>query len=777
MLGAASADALAGTNGTWTDTTSGGLWSDPSNWSGGVVADGTDGIADFSTLDLTADNTVHLDSSRTIGSLLFGDTTPSNNWTLHNNGNAANILTMGVSSGSPLIQVNNQSATISAILAGAQGLTTAGSGTVTLSGANTYSGGTTVANGTAINTANSLILGSSTTQNGGAITSGPVGTGAVTLGSIGAGSSSLFLGTAPGLTVANPIVANDSSAGSLILGSKNASGVNTFAGNITLGATNNVGKSIYINAPPVGELDLTGNILANGADSTAGLVVNSGTVRLTGNSTYVGGTTVNTAVLILDPAAPANSVLGSGTIKIRYAPDTLQLRSGSAISSNRLDVFDSDLTINLSGIINAADLASYYMRTSFLFTTGPSASPNSPYSLSLGTGPGSTVFLDDSSTLHIAKNGTGVGTLFLGSLVSPIGFGVESGVLTLNYPATNISSGAEVDIGQIGQSSTLTATVNSNNATALGTGTVINLNNSGATFNVGVSQQIMSLENAALPPNFAPATIVNLNPAGTPSQLTIGTGSADKSPSTFSGNIVGADGSIVVNKGPNCTVRLAGTDTYSGGTIVNGGRLVFAGAASIPSGSITINNGAEVGDGAAINQAFLNHFTSSSNGIVGFDANSSNNLDLSQASGANLPNVMLGATNDHFIVYTYSGPLTPYGKTYQFGGGGFGMLAVNSVLKDSPAGSTSLTLSGNLTLVLSGTNTYSGDTTVNGGTLQVTGSLDKNGPATTFVSAGTDFTLASLIRRVQPGGSYAGLGATAGGIAIGSMADIRAGKN
>src|SRR5690349_19861479 len=43
--------ALAGTNGTWTNTASGGLWSNTGNWSGGVVADGTGSTADFSTLD------------------------------------------------------------------------------------------------------------------------------------------------------------------------------------------------------------------------------------------------------------------------------------------------------------------------------------------------------------------------------------------------------------------------------------------------------------------------------------------------------------------------------------------------------------------------------------------------------------------------------------------------------------------------------------------------------------------------------------------------------
>jgi hypothetical protein len=111
---------------TWIDATAGGLWSVNGNWSGGIGANGTGVVADFSTLNITADDTVHLDAARTVGSLIFGDTTPSNNWIVDNNGNSADVLTLAVSSGSPSITVNNDTATISATLAGSQGLTTNG---------------------------------------------------------------------------------------------------------------------------------------------------------------------------------------------------------------------------------------------------------------------------------------------------------------------------------------------------------------------------------------------------------------------------------------------------------------------------------------------------------------------------------------------------------------------------------------------------------------------------------------------------------------------------
>ncbi len=73
-------------DGTWINTTSGGLWSATGNWAGGVIATASGAVADFSTLDITADNTVHLDSSRTIGTLKFGDTSADSIIFVTNNG-------------------------------------------------------------------------------------------------------------------------------------------------------------------------------------------------------------------------------------------------------------------------------------------------------------------------------------------------------------------------------------------------------------------------------------------------------------------------------------------------------------------------------------------------------------------------------------------------------------------------------------------------------------------------------------------------------------------
>ncbi len=132
-------------DGTWTNPASGEDWSDPANWASGTVA--SIGNADFSTIDIPADNTVHLDAPYRIQSLTFGDadTNTAAGWILDNNGDATNVLTLTGS-----ITVTNLGAgaqvTISATVTGKNGLVKSGPGALVVS-TNTYSGNTTVNGG------------------------------------------------------------------------------------------------------------------------------------------------------------------------------------------------------------------------------------------------------------------------------------------------------------------------------------------------------------------------------------------------------------------------------------------------------------------------------------------------------------------------------------------------------------------------------------------------------------------------------------------------------
>jgi len=96
MGGMTGVPAAQAADGMWTATAPDGLWGTADNWLNRFVAGGAAATASFDTLDITADKTVHLDSPRTLGTLVFGDTNTSTaaGWVLDNNGTATNILTL-----------------------------------------------------------------------------------------------------------------------------------------------------------------------------------------------------------------------------------------------------------------------------------------------------------------------------------------------------------------------------------------------------------------------------------------------------------------------------------------------------------------------------------------------------------------------------------------------------------------------------------------------------------------------------------------------------------
>lgn len=149
-----------GDDGTWINA-GGGSWSSAANWANGVIAGDWPSTADFSTLNLTTNVTVTLNGARTISRLVFGDSTPSHDWTLATG--TGGPLTLEFD---PEVEVTNRTATISAVVAGFSGLTKTGAGILQLSAINTYSGDTTVYEGTLRLAANS---GGSGTLRGGSL--------------------------------------------------------------------------------------------------------------------------------------------------------------------------------------------------------------------------------------------------------------------------------------------------------------------------------------------------------------------------------------------------------------------------------------------------------------------------------------------------------------------------------------------------------------------------------------------------------------------------------
>ncbi len=303
-------------NGTWLTPASGGLWSDAINWSGAVIADGATASANFATLDLTADNTVHLDSPRTLNSATFGDTDPATaaSWIVDTNGNAANTLT--VAGATPTITVNALGAgattTVAAPLAGTVGLAKAGDGTLVLAAANSVTGPLALNRGTlqlapggSLNLGNSAVTVALSTQlnvaGGSLATTGTVSTGSAAV-VIDSGTANLggFISAADfgatlrvnGGTLAigdvnirrNSGAAADFASGFIVTGT----GVAT-ANTIELGSQNSTGA---LSVEGSGSLTVSGPItVANQATGGRG-----GALRVLNNATF---TSTDTALGIL----------------------------------------------------------------------------------------------------------------------------------------------------------------------------------------------------------------------------------------------------------------------------------------------------------------------------------------------------------------------------------------------------------------------------------------------------------------------------------------------
>jgi len=396
----ASADAtlqIVVTNPTWTNL-SGGSWTNTGNWSGGTIANGSDNTANFATLDLTANATVTLDGARTIGNLTFADTTPSHNWTLAPG--SGGPLTLDVASGSPLITVTNGTTTLSVPLAGSDGFTKTGTGTLVLSGANTYTGGTVVNQGilsyTTVNqTTTTTYSGTGTVQIGTGVTTfnpnatfGASFTGtldfqggtvtlfsdtthfAANLGDLNVGSGSQVSINASTLqfdaltgsgTIANTAVATNAPA-TLTLGVNDGSG--TFAGPITSGSAVNGKITLIKNG--------SGTQTLGGANTYTGTTtINSGTLSLTG-SLVASATTVKTGATLAGTGTTAGSVSvqsggtlapgvnGTGTLTVN---NTLSLagtaamqigRTGSTLSNDKVSgittvTYGGTLTVTNTG--------------------------------------------------------------------------------------------------------------------------------------------------------------------------------------------------------------------------------------------------------------------------------------------------------------------------------------------------------------------------------------------------------------------------------------------
>ena len=351
-------------DGVWNNR-SGGSWTSYANWTGSAIACGMDKTANFSALNLLNDATVTLDGVRTIGHLTFGDTTPSRNWTLDTG--TAGYLLLSVSSGSSVLTVNNQTATISAMLAGSDPLIKAGAGTLTFTGENSHWGGISVNQGTLLLNAGAfetgIVNGSATVNAGGVLRlsgSGskfPVtsrdtitvnGGGTLQFVSASTQDAASYLKEVT-LSSANGSAASvTSSDGSFARFGYYRQGVissagpvaNTYAAPLLLV---NGGYSLALNAAGGNTLNITGAM--NEYSSLKGtplLLEGAGTVVLSGTKSYTGPTAVNNGTLLVNGTVSASAFTvsdwatlgGTGTLGPVAVNNGGTLAAGDPASNN-----------------------------------------------------------------------------------------------------------------------------------------------------------------------------------------------------------------------------------------------------------------------------------------------------------------------------------------------------------------------------------------------------------------------------------------------------------
>ncbi|MEK7780229.1 MAG: glycosyl hydrolase, partial [Verrucomicrobiota bacterium] len=310
--------------GTWiTDTSS--TWSTANNWSGNMIATGPGQTANFSTINITGNRFVTLNSSRTIGTLRFSDTSGSQTWTLAASGGSQLTLDM-VSATSPALIVTN-TATISAPLAGTNGFTKSGPGTLILSGNNGLSGTVNIdTSSTTLSDGITRITGAGALAN----------VSLIQIRNNNGGSSTFQLdGSAGSISINAPVgvTCRNNTVGTI----QNLSGTNIFNGNILLfegGNTHTVqsdsgmivftgtnqyvggltgGRTYYFTG--AGHHYLVGPLLnsTNGAP-IALLKTNSGSLTMDAVNTYGNGTTLAGGSLIVNGTLPAGTfTISSGT--------------------------------------------------------------------------------------------------------------------------------------------------------------------------------------------------------------------------------------------------------------------------------------------------------------------------------------------------------------------------------------------------------------------------------------------------------------------------------
>lgn len=499
-----------------------------------------------------------------------------------------------VNGGLALANTDTSSAVLG-VISGAGGLTHNGSGTLTLSGANTYSGATTVSTGS-LQVTGSGILGTgnvavasgsslhfnttgyqSGTTLGGALTgaglveiAGGQSTSQIRL----SGDDSAFSGTIQvdsGARLNLQAASSGSAAADFVVNGLLVEQVN--GATFNLGSLSGAGKLSVGGGATSSVLVIGGNdksttfsgIIGNCCDNTSLTKVGSGTLTLSNANTYTGATTISGGVLQIG----GSGSLGSGS----YA-GALSIASGATFE------YSSSAAQTLSGVISGAGTLTKDTATSTLTLTGTNTY----------TG-GSTV---NSGTISTSvTNGFGTGSVAIGSagtmLASASGSNINvNNAITGTGTATLSSVPAATSVYVFGDLSAFSGTINA------GTGTNqqirLETTNAGA---AGAAWAVNGTVTGEVSGTFAMGSLSGSGSlmANGSSAVVYQVGNLNTN-TTFSGVVAdhgsGANGtSVALTKVGSGTLTLTGTDTYTGNTTVNSGTLVLSGGLNVGTGTAT----------------------------------------------------------------------------------------------------------------------------------------------------------------------------------------------
>ncbi|EBI0096038.1 autotransporter outer membrane beta-barrel domain-containing protein [Salmonella enterica subsp. enterica serovar Meleagridis] len=564
-----------------------------------------------------------------------------------------------------------------------------GAGTLILNAENTYTGGTTISDGTLVAT------------NVDALGSGDV-----------TDDATLELNT--GGTFDNAI----SGSGQVVKSGDETltlSGTNTYSGGTLISG----GTLVASNVEALGTGDVTDNAvleLNTGGDfdnaiSGSGQVEKSGdgTLTLSGSNTYTGGTTINDGTLI----ATSVDALGSGDVTDNA---TLALNTGGTF----------DNTISGSGKVEKSGDDALTLSGANSYTGGTLISGGTLIASNveaLGTGD-----VTNNATLELNTGGDFTNN------ISGSGQVVKSGDETLTLSGSNTYTG-----GTTINDGTLVAT----SVDALGSGDVTDnatlALNTGGTFDNTISgsgkveksgDDALTLSGAN---SYTGGTLISGGTLVASNVEALGSGDVTDNATlalntggTFDNTISGS-GQVV--KSGDDVLTLSGSNTYTGGTTISGGTLIASNVDALGTGDVTNDATLELNTGGD----FTNNISGNGQVVKSGDDTLTFSGSNTYTGGTLISSGTLVA-NDVNALGT--GDVTDNATLELNTGGDF----TNNI-----SGSGQVVKSGDDTLTLSGTNSYTGGTTISGGTLVATnvealGTGDVTNNATLELNTGGDFT-------------------------------------